>query len=901
MIGKRIILYSGKEISLASLLGLGLPNRILDVDQPLSPQDLNDLSNLGSGDGVMIVGGGTPFHWLREKYHFGVRNENWSDCTKLRRLAIEGGAYIKVVADPPTPKEIAYFMSTEFNRDVVFPNFKQDIISTLSDANKFLDWLDSFPLDEWMACDFEASGMALEKWFEISGLSFAVQETASFISFTDIRHELGIYGVTTENIKSGPYYELCMRIGRIVQKRQDHLLVFNMQYEYQVFHRCHGVDAYNLCDVSAINVIAGDHLNKKFSLKWTGQKYLEVPVWDADFDRLSDLIDQMLFEEVGKLKADKHKELKVTPQNYEQTPEWAEICTRLKYRVYIDEMKSLLNEYWGNAYMCIPSAILGFYCNLDAFYTLMIFKSQEKNYTEECWQTFFDNTRMGVRLHTGGLYINEPYRAAYDKYCGKQMAFGVTYCALARCWIKMGIHKDKAANPKNYSPLVLLLMKDGHFFGGDPVEITKWLLSSYIDNLDVTDTGIDEGGIAMKFGPDFALKVTEIARTRMKEIKFKGKIDDSIVRKKKLLGLIAEDISNYLGIPKLRLGPKHEELEKFLYYERNYKELYKISHGQLSDPDNIPDTIKAFRQKWTPIDYANYVSDEFFKCKSPAENDEIAYELTSQYRHQTAWLAAMFDSNQQLPETDKFYGSRGITDINQAYSEFMNEWKIYFSNLQEREDHRDRKILIPGWHSQLYPDKVFNLALEGYQSLKKTKDTAKSAKTGKAEYIYSLGDRVKEMWTDFSGWTAQEQLFPWVKDQWAEYGKPFEPEDFNDDFFFMRKMALMYLMYKKYSKVQTTYIGEQAMFGKTAKWVIEDEHHIPYREADPTEPGAVKKLFIRYQVNEKSSKRWSSGFHTIISHSDLKNCLAVPPTFEPDGTINYASSSMLMSYFDINY
>lgn len=79
-----------------------------------------------------------------------------------------------------------------------------------------------------------------------------------------------------------------------------------------------------------------------------------------------------------------------------------------------------------------------------------------------------------------------------------------------------------------------------------------------------------------------------------------------------------------------------------------------------------------------------------------------------------------------------------------------------------------------------------------------------------------------------------------------------------------------------------------------------DKNHIPIREADPGEPGAVEKLFIHYECQTKSSKRWSSPFHTIISHSDLKNAITVPPLIKEDGTIVYGGSDFMMTYFDID-
>ena len=304
----------------------------------------------------------------------------------------------------------------------------------------------------------------------------------------------------------------------------------------------------------------------------------------------------------------------------------------------------------------------------------------------------------------------------------------------------------------------------------------------------------------------------------------------------------------------------------------------------MNDINNIPDEIYAFGQKMSLLEYSDFISDNYFKCKSPLENDEIAYEYTMLYRHASAYLGAMLESTQQLPETDKFYSSRGITDINVGFQEFMDAWQNYYKT---------------GEVGNLYPQKTFDLALKFYQSPERTKDTKKSDEEH-TEWIYTLDDKLKEIWTDFNGYKAQAQYFPEMNSQFLNYAKAFEPEEMDDTFFFMRKMVINYLLYKKYAKLNSTYVGSDGMFKKNNKYVIENEHHLPIRYANPDELGAIEKCFVKYQVNEKSSKRWSSGFHTIISHGDCKDVLCPPHTWDDEGNIVYGGSNQILTYFDIS-
>lgn len=872
---RRIVLVDQEETkNYASLFGRGFGNNIytLQALQSMDEENLKKFLTFGEGEAIMLIGA-EPFRFLKQYYHFGIRSENYYDCSKLRRLSIEGGAFVKEVLDIPTDEEINDFLDPDFTKKVEFPGFKQYIIHTYQDAISFLDTIDSLPLDTDLGFDYEASGMPLDVWFEISGASIATENYSGFISFTDIRHQVGK--------ESSEYQYLLKRLGEILVKRMSHVWAYNMQYEFQVSHRMLGVDLYNLCDASVVNTMDGNHM-KKYSLKWTGQNVLEVNTWDVEFDKISDLIDSMLFTEEGKLKKDKHQVLKVDQTNFDQTPEWAELIRR--YPQYESEFRSLILEYWGNAFMCIPSEILGYYCNLDAFYTLMIYKKRQNDYSQDCWNVNLDNIRLGCRLMSSGLYIDEPFRAKYENYCHEMMAWGITYCAIARCYVKMQKHQALANNIKRYKPVAVKLLEDGQFYQGDIMEITKNLLYNNLDTMDTTETGLNEGKIAMKFGDKFASELVDIVKAAMCEVKMKGKIDEGIKRKKKILTVISEKLIPIIGLDKIKLGEKHNELEKYMYYQRAYKELLRVSGNQLCDIQNIPDKIYLFGKYMSLLEYADFVSDNYFKCKSPLENDEIAYEFTMLYRPQTSFLAAMIESTQQLPETDKFYSSRGITDINVGFNEFMKEWENYFKN---------------GHLSQLYPEKAFTLALEHYQSPKKEKDTKKS-KEGNPVYIYNCSDKVKEMWTDFNGWTAQAQFFPDMAGQYKSYETMFDPTDMQDDFYFMRKLTLNYLLFKKYSKLNSTYVGSDGMFKKNNRFVIENEDHIPLRYADPTEPGAVEKCFVHYEVQTKSSKRWSSGFHTIISHGDCKDVLCPPPVKDENGNIIPGKHNQFLTYFDIS-
>lgn len=193
------------------------------------------------------------------------------------------------------------------------------------------------------------------------------------------------------------------------------------------------------------------------------------------------------------------------------------------YPNYIQEFETLISEYFGCPFMNIPSDILGYYCNLDAFYTLQIYLARKDTYSEEAFQTFLDNSRLGARLHSSGLYIDEPYRLRYQKECHKMMAWGITYTATARCMIKMKKHSKLMADIKKYNQTCRILLENNNFFNGNSLEITKFILTNNIDSMDAYETGLNEGSLLMTYGENFAEKFIDIVKESMIETKFKGK------------------------------------------------------------------------------------------------------------------------------------------------------------------------------------------------------------------------------------------------------------------------------------------------------------------------------------------------------------------------------------------
>ena len=528
---RRITIFDQEDFKTNHLLWWSLPlgDEIYSVQtlESMAPTEREAVLNVGEGDGVLVACG-SGFNMIHERLHLGIRNENFSDCQILPRLSAEGGAYLKCIPPEfPDDDTIKQFMSPKFTEHIDYIkmfNFRYKVLHTIEDAHRFLGWLEQQPEGTFFGYDVEASGMAIDRWFELSGLSICTLQYGGFISLTDIRHQVGK--------ESAAYTELMARIGAFLQSRMTHIWVYNMQYEYQVSFRKFNVDLYDLCDSMAVNILDGFHLNKRFSLKFSTQRVLSNQEWDSAFERISSLMESMLYTEIGTKKSERQKVLKVDQSNFKNTPEWNELCNR--YPEYIGEFEQLILEYWGNAYMPIPSEILGKYCCLDSWYTLLLFESRRQTYSETCFNVFLDNLRLSCQLHSCGVPKWEEYNTEYSNYCDTQMVWGILFCAASRCQIKMRKHQAKMADINKYNPICRILLEQRRFYNGDPLAITKDLLSSYLDDFDCTETGLDEGRLMLVFGDKFAEEFVSLVKDAMVEVKMKTKIDATIVRKKKI-------------------------------------------------------------------------------------------------------------------------------------------------------------------------------------------------------------------------------------------------------------------------------------------------------------------------------------------------------------------------------
>ena len=843
---KRIVLVDDEKVSFNDFIGIGLETvKTITELEEADPVSVKDLMSIGKGDGIMVIGP-KAFEFLKQFYHLGVRGENYYDCSILRRLGMEGGGFVKVFheEDELSSEDVEFFNSPDFCKTREFPDYKWEVVKTYERALVFLDFFYNLKKGTLIGFDYETSGMAMERIFKITGAAFALayqgMNVAVFFSFMELE----------KNCTPEQFQNFRNRFKAILVKHHENMWVYNMAFECQVTWREFGVEL-TFNDASVFNYEDGLH-QKNFSLKWTAQRLLGggdkyhlpgiaegpgIEPWDTDFDKLEEAFSRLYWintYEKGKKKP-VGKEFKCSEYDWEYQPEWKEI--RTLYPGYDDEFRRLVNENFGNPFLNMPADILGKYCCLDSFYTVLIAMENLPRYSPLCHETFQNNLHIYSMTERGGLFIDDDYRKKYERYCEKMMLWGILYVSTYRVKREYEILKGKAANINKYPKFSKLLIEKGEFCGGDPALISRNLLAQNVDPYDNYDTGLDEGNLVMKYGNEFASRLVDIVKESIEDTKFKGKIDGTVARKKKLLGSVSEKLKDLLEIDKIKFGKRHDNLESLLRYERSYKELMSV-WKQVPNIDNVPDFIYWRGKKCPVLEVAESISEDYYRCSSPIDNVKYEQEFISEYKLETTFLATIGRDVNKLSGEKKFYENLGIKTPSEALSHFGSQCQIYYKNLNSKTG----VCLWPDDIKSDYPISTFELFKELYDN---------------PEH-----DFITETWGDWAGYDKQLDFFPeLVESEVKIIGENWKESDTElDPFTRMRKLLVAILLYKKYNKILGTYICDTGIFSRNNKYVIE-KGLMPIRDAEKEEPGAVKKSFVRYEVLHKTTKRSSGPFH----------------------------------------
>ena len=257
-----------------------------------------------------------------------------------------------------------------------------------------------------------------------------------------------------------------------------------------------------------------------------------------------------------------------------------------------------------------------------------------------------------------------------------------------------------------------------------------------------------------------------------------------------------------------------------MYDQRAYKNLQN-TWAQIPDMMNIPEYIVWEKKKLPIEEVTRTIMENYYRCTSPVDNEILEKELITRFKGETIFLATIMRDVNKLPAEKRYYQNLGITTPEDAYNHFYQNYNIFYSNF----DQRTNVCLWPQNIQEVYPREIWYLANE--------------------HALDPMCDRMRDIWGDWKGWNVQEDYFnDKVNSERLLMGEPWNEADLGlPTFTLMRKLLINVLLYKKYNKILSTYLS--GLFVNGSRYVIETPQLIPTRNAEPDEPGAVKKLFTK--------------------------------------------------------
>lgn len=562
--------------------------------------------------------------------------------------------------------------------------------------------------------------------FVITGCSICTPQHGCFFDFEQIE----------KNSTPEEWIQFQKEFGDLLEKKQKNLWAYNMQFEQMVTFRVFGKDI-EINDASVYNVIQGYHY-KKYSLKWTAQRVCGVSSWDDDFSYLNDILSEM------------YKDPDITIHNFTESTQFKSISK--KYPGYVDEFKRLITEHWGNSYRNIPGDILGYYCNLDAGYTLMINEYLKGKYSEVCKGVYMDNARLGARLHSGGMYKDEGYRTKYYTECHRMMAYGMIYSATILSKLKIDHYKDSIdlnEMEDQLSDSVKLLLRRNEIFKGDLKSVARHII---LNNLDPdSPTGMNDNQIIATYG----MELYEAISAGLSEAGV-TKVDESIKRKKKpfekviarLVPIFGFGVMDEAQIKSEYSSSKYEDLVNYYYFKNGYEGFLDIWSNQMTDIHHIPYSFNFNGKIYSIEEFHEYLNNNYYNCSSSVEYPKIYNFLTEKYKYPLAFLST-------LNIHRKIYDGKFSKTPSEDFKDFMD-------NIKDQ------------------PKEVIDTLLELVGN--------------------PLDDRMTYLMNGLDGFLKINDFWKYyTKDpeKVKSYGEPYSESDFTDQFDFLAKFLVLQHLYKR--------------------------------------------------------------------------------------------------------
>lgn len=500
-----------------------------------------------------------------------------------------------------------------------------------------------------------------------------------------------------------------------------------------------------------------------------------------------------------------------------------------KFPTQEDEIILKIKEEWGNQFAAIPADILGHYCCLDAFYTLQIGLYTIGKYSMNCIDAYNGNIQLGARLQTVGIFkdveVYDDYKLRTEKYLSWAVFHCVRYHYLKRRSELSGKVNDYNLYPSNIKRLI-----EHGLYMENNIDLGKTIMATCAN--ENYEFGLDENKLIEILGVEGRDEVLQ----RVKG--YVGKYGPTSNRKRSMF----HDLSNYF-IREYKFPEEyrefHENTMQSMNVERNLK-LMEDCLFQFSSMDTVPNEIKFNDELQSPSQFYEYLIQCHLNMRAPAVYSGFVEPLHNDNKMVMAFLTFTKDYDEY----------RDMIDLKNTKTDVLTDTLRF----------KDAMIQLPStspW-KKLFVDQI----TAGYEQV------------GWNTYDYcNMVDSVQvnypEQYQDFR--------------QWVRSGK-MEVGHLNT----YLHMTLCIRVFKRYHKLYSSYLT--GMLVNTDAAVNNfDENWVSIHANNPPRKDETKavRMYPKFGVCEKTSKRWGAGIHTIYSYADVKRVIGSP-------------SDCLLSYFDIS-
>lgn len=465
----------------------------------------------------------------------------------------------------------------------------------------------------------------------------------------------------------------------------------------------------------------------------------------------------------------------------------------------IDEFSYWYNLGYKSEFTVIPTELIGKYCCLDSYYTLHLRDSLKDKYSKDCVDVYLANNRLGARLT--GVFRDEELFLDYKKVSIRSCIYGNFHSA--RIYLANYFRTLKSYKEDSLSDLDKFLLNTPLDFRNDAY-LSKSILERYYDS--DFDFCIDEERLMDSMGDSANLVIDYVKEN------FPEEWDLAEYRRKRSIHLKLGALIQEKFNPKIKAN-----FEKV----KHYFDTKRLLEGLDSEPiaDMTLDEIKSldsieFKGKvWENEELILDELKEYFPIASPVEYDEASTFMGKQFKDELCLLSYHYKEREKRKSEESFgreYEMPIPWEFKGGYKNYLDKVDPEFKKWRLRGIKYNYRKVEEAWEFS----NIFEFI---------SKDICSSYNLGGLDSTQVLNDNTMTY-------------------------------EFQD----LLRFEMCRHLWKKYNKLRTTYFN--SIYGKGSRQMtLPDKNLVSDYEGDPSKESTVLRLYPYFNINEKFTKRWSSG------------------------------------------